>query len=285
MGAFTSEKGWMQRASLASNVLLGFEWEATRAAGLDYSRQKLTLSDSWEFLQHGLLYGLFCSGHRPRLHPLDQTIDTGLPLLVASASAMSEKAQKNIIRFVQEGGHAILMGALPETDLDYSPCTLLKDFVGNPVESPVVTQALVLDVPELSSTVYNMNPVTGVAGVPEGGVPIAWETRKHTCMGYRMEKGSGSITWLGLQFMTKTFEQVHLLEQLLARGGARPLIDSTNRNVMTTLWEGQGKHCLFVMNLYASPQETDLTLWPGSPREKPLGQFRLAPMEVQTLVF
>ena len=74
-----------------------------------------------------------------------------------------------------------------------------------------------------------------------------------------------------------------LLEQLLERGGAKPVIGSANRNVMTTLWEGEGQRCLFVMNLYASPQKTDITLWPGSDRELALGEFRLAPMEVKTV--
>ena len=80
-------------------------------------------------------------------------------------------------------------------------------------------------------------------------------------MGYRMEKGQGSITWLGLRFMTQTFEQVRFLEWLLETDGAAPLIASANRNVMTTLWEnGEGRKTLFVMNLYSSPQETEITL-------------------------
>lgn len=283
-GAFTAQNGWMQRASLAASLQLGFEWDATRAAGLDYVNQSLPLSDGWEFLQHGLLYGLFCGSHRPKLHPLDRELDPRLPLLAVSASAMSPAAQENIVRFVEAGGHAILFGDLPETDLDYRPCARLKEFLGSPEKVPVVTQALVLDMPALGTTVYNMNPVTGIREAPAGATPVAWETRKHTCMGYRLQKGSGSITWLGLQFITRTFEQVRLLEQLLEAGGAQPIVLSSNRNVMTTLWEDGSLKCLFVMNLYASPQKTEITLYPGSSRERALGQFALAPMEVKTVV-
>lgn len=282
-GSFTARNGWMQRASLAANVQLGFEWEATRAAGLDYAGQKLTLSASWDFMQHGLLYGMFCSHHRPKLHPLDRPLDPSMPLLVPSASAMSRQAQRNIIDFVKGGGHAILIGALPETDLDYNPCTLLKEFLGDPKLTDVVTQALVLDVPEFGSTIYNTSPVSGVEEAPNGAQPLAWETRKHTCLGYRMEKGSGSITWLGIQFIIRTFDQVAFLEWLLEKDGAKKQIISTNRNVMTTLWEGDGRKCLFVMNLYASPQSTELTLYPNSKQAQHLGKIDLAAMEVKIL--
>lgn len=280
-GAFLSQNSWMQRASLASSVQIGFEWEAARAQGLDYKQQPLTLSASWDFLQHGILYGLFCSSHRPNLQPLDKPLDPSKPLLVASASAMSQKAQRNIINFVEKGGHAILIGAMPETDLDYAPCTLLKEFLGDPQLTAVTTQALVLHVPEFGPAIYSMNPVSGVSAAPADAHPIAWETRKNTCMGYRMEKSSGSITWLGLQFMTRTFDQVQLLEWLLEKDGGKPLIGSANRNIMTTLWEDEnGKKMLFIMNLYSSPQETDIILYPGSEKVRPLGHFRLAAMEV-----
>lgn len=283
-GTFLSQNGWMQRASLASSLQVGFEWDATRTQGLDYKVQPLPLSGSWDFLQHGILYGLFCSSHRPCLQPLDRPLDPTKPLLVPSASAMSRKAQENIMNFVESGGHAILIGAVPETDLRYAPCTVLKEYLGNPQLTPITTQALVLNVPEFGSTIYNMNPVSGTVSIPENGQPLAWETRKNICMGYRLEKGSGSITWLGLQFMTQTFDQVRLLEWLLERDGAVPLIESKNRNIMTTLWEGEnGKKMLFIMNLYSSPQETDITLYPGSENAQNLGHFRLDAMEVQTL--
>jgi beta-galactosidase len=282
-GGFMKENGWMQRASLAASVQVGFEWAATRAAGLDYSGQKLSLSQSWDFLQHGILYGLFCSGHRPKLQPLDRPLDKTMPLLVPGASAMSRQAQRNIIDFVKDGGHAILIGALPETDLDYAPCTLLKEFCGDPQPVAVTTPALVVDAPEFGATIYNTSPVSGVAEIPQGAKLLARDTRRGAAMGYRLQKGSGSITWLGLQFMIRTFDQVQWLEQLLEIAGAKPLILSSNRNVMTTLWEGDGRKCLFVMNLYASPQSTELTLYPGSDREQALGRIDLAAMEVKVL--
>lgn len=281
-GGFLSRNGWMQRASLASDVRVGFEWETTRAKAFALESQALSLSQSWDFLHDGILYGLFCSSHRPELQPLDRPLMTDKPLLVPSPSAMSREAQKNIINFVTEGGHAIVIGAVPETDLDYAPCTLLKDFLGNPQLTSVSTQALVLEAPEFGSRIYNMHPVSGVEAVPEGACPIAFETRKGICMGYRMEKGQGSVTWLGLKFMTQTFEQVRFLEWLLDKDGAVPLIASANRNVMTTLWEnGESRKMLFVMNLYSSPQETEITLYPGSEHAWNLGRICLGAMEVK----
>ena len=85
--------------------------------------------------------------------------------------------------------------------------------------------------------------------------------------------------------MIRTFEQVRLLEWLLEEGGAQPLILSENRNVMTTLWEGEnGKAMLFAMNLYSSPQSTAITVYPGTEKQRDLGQIDLGAMEVKTIL-
>ena len=68
------------------------------------------------------------------------------------------------------------------------------------------------------------------------------------------------------------------------KDGGIPLIESSNRNIMTTLWESpEGKKALFVMNLYSSPQETDIILYPGSEKAQVLGHFSLSAMEVKTI--
>ena len=283
-GHFMADHGWMQQAQPAASLQLGFEWEASRAAGLDYAKQPMPLSKAWDFMQQGLIYGLFCSSHRPKLHPLDQPLDTSLPLLIPAASAMSRQAQENIIRFVSDGGHAIFIGAMPETDLDYAPCTLLKEFCGNPDLTDITAQNLVLDIPQFGTNIYNTSPVSGITELPAGATLLARETRHQTITGYRLEKKNGSITWLGVHFLTQTFEQVRFLEWLLEKDGGIPLIESSNRNIMTTLWEGaKGKNVLFVMNLYSSPQETDITLYPGSKNATALGHFSLSAMEVKAI--
>lgn len=282
-GTFLAGNGWMQRSSPTANVQVGFEWAAARAQGMDL-QHPMTLSGAWEFLHHGILYGLFCSSHRPRLHPLDRPLDPGMPLLVPTASAMSPKAQKNIIDFVKAGGHAILIGAMPETDLDYAPCTMLKEFCGDPGLSPGFSKPLAVEFPAIGSRIYSTTPVACVTALPEGAEALAYDNRRGLCLGYRLEKCGGSISWLGLNFLLRTFDQVQMLEWLLERDGAQPLIGSQNRNVMTTLWEGEeGKKLLFVMNLYSSPQSTQITLFPGSANEKDLGQLRLSAMEVKIL--
>ena len=284
-GTFAANNGWMQRASLASSVQVGFEWEATRAQGHDSKKQELTLSDSWDFMQHGILYGLFCSSHRPRLQPLDRPLDVSQPLLIPAASAMSASAQENVVNFVKAGGHAVLFGAIPETDLDYAHCDILKEFCGNPDTVKLKVQDMVIRVPAMAKTVYNMHPVAGVATIPTEAEPVAFETRNNVCMGYRLKKGSGSITWLGMKFMTQTFEQVALLEWLLAEAGGKELIVSENRNVMTTLWEdADGRAMLFAMNLYSGPQTTEVTVYPGTEKERVLGEIHLGAMEVKTFL-
>jgi hypothetical protein len=197
---------------------------------------------------------------------------------------MSRQAQENIIRFVSGGGNAILIGAMPETDLDYTPCTLLKEFCGDPALTNISAQNLVLEIPQFGTNIYNTSPVSGIAELPAGATLLAKETRHQTITGYRLERNGGSITWLGVHFLTQTFEQVRFLEWLLEANGGIPLIESSNRNIMTTLWEGENnKKVLFIMNLYSSPQETDITICPGSENAMDLGHFSLCAMEVKAI--
>jgi len=282
-GAFMAANGWMQRTLPSANVQVGFEWAASRYEGMDL-RQTLSLVDSWDFMHHGLLYGLFCSGHRPRLQPLDRPLDLRMPLLIPAASAMSRQAQENIVNFVKAGGHAILFGALPETDLSYAPCTVLRDFCGNPTTvTQTLRKPLATEFPAAGLRVYGNQLLCSVADLPADAEELAFDNRRGLCLGFRREVGSGSISWLGVTFLLTTFDQTRMLEWLLERDGAKQLIRSSNRNVMTTLWEVDNKRVVFAMNLYSAPQSTQITLYPDTPEELNVGAVSLGAMEVKIL--
>jgi len=281
---FMANNGWMQRASLTSSVQVGFEWSAARTENLDLQTQTLPLSACWEFLQYGVLYGLFCSNQRPELHPLDRKADLRKPLLVPAASAMSRQAQENLAEYVRDGGNLILLGAMPETDLDYRPCTILRSLCGDPQLMAPPYSYMSVDVPAAGLRVYNLDAVAAVDTLPQGAQVLAQDTRKGAVMGYSLPVGKGKVTWLGCRFLMKTFDQSRLLEWLLEQAGAQPVIASENRNIFTSLWQdeaGRGLAC--VMNLYSSPQTTRITLFPGIEQQKELGELRLAAMEVKLL--
>ena len=44
--------------------------------------------------------------------------------------------------------------------------------------------------------------------------------------------------------------------------GAKPAVESSNRSILTTLFEGpDGKQTIFALNLHASPQSTRLVVY------------------------
>ena len=73
-----------------------------------------------------------------------------------------------------------------------------------------------------------------------------------------------------------------MLEILVERLGARPLVESSNRNIFTTYWaDDAGHRSVFVMNLYSAPQETHLYVHADAPKD--LGDVQLQAMEVKII--
>ncbi|WP_457558840.1 beta-galactosidase [Candidatus Harpocratesius sp.] len=56
-------------------------------------------------------------------------------LIFASSFFLSREVQKNLVSYIKRGGIVFLFGQLPDCDEHFAPCTVLKDFVANEVES------------------------------------------------------------------------------------------------------------------------------------------------------
>ena len=79
------------------------------------------------------------------------------------------------------------------------------------------------------------------------------------------------------------YEQVQLLESLLEKLGALPCIESSNRNIFTSLIEDEEGHRLVMaMNLHSSPQSTDLVVYSTDGVPERRKTMDLSPMEVRT---
>lgn len=79
-----------------------------------------------------------------------------------------------------------------------------------------------------------------------------------------------------------TFPQAKMMERFIELLDGKSCVESSNRNIFTTLWmDESGRRQLFVMNLYSSPQMTDIRVHVGENWE--LKQLELAPMEVRSI--
>lgn len=150
-------------------------------------------------------------------------------LWVPGGAFMAERVQQNLAGYVRAGGHLVIMPELPSLDEHFKPCGILAEIAGDPVIERCDTEV---------ATAYTESGRTlATAGImctvqpPRDATVLARDSETgHPCA-YRLDHGSGSITYLGfpLRYMPVAGDGQHefLLELLPAPRGAataaRPL--------------------------------------------------------------
>lgn len=281
VGVFARTHAWMQRAERFASVQIGFEWNTLRSEGFDWSALPMGGKTADELRMRGLLYTLMCSRYSGESVLLTGKLDRSRPLIVPCPSAMSEEAQSAVADFVQSGGRVLLLPTLPETDLNYEPASSLAALLPGTEFAHGKKISAAIRVDGLDDLIYGMRAVTVCEKLPEGATAITWDSSGQI-LGFEMPCGKGKLLWFGCAWMMSTFPQAKMLEVLLAHMDAVPAVQSSNRNLLTTLWQDvQGHRTVFVMNLYSSPQSTDLCVLAG--KAAGLGRIDLAPMEVKVI--
>jgi len=278
-GRFAQSHGWMQRGGRRGSAVIGFEWKSTRSADVEYSGQLFSRTDCWEFTRLGVIYTMMCSDMAPELINLDGEPDLSRPLIVPCPSVMSAQAQRTLIGFAEQGGQLLLLGTLPEMDEEFRPCTLLREYLGNPhLKKPFRTGATVNYAPY--GDVYNMSPLHVIEALPEDAEELLTAPRSGQILGFR----KGNVRYMAIKWLMNTFDQPAMLELLLREMGAVPCVKSSNRNIFTALWEDDRNNRLtMVMNLYSSPQSTEITVYGKNGAVLSSTELKLGAMEVRIL--
>ena len=278
-GRFTESHGWMQRGGRRGSAVIGFEWKSTRSADFEYAAQQFTRTACWDFTRQGVIYTLMCSDMAPELINLDGRLDLSRPLIVPCPSVMSAQVQQALIDFAEAGGHLLLLGTLPEMDEEFRPCTLLREYLGNPqLAKPFRTGATANYAPY--GDVYNMTPLHVIESLPEGAETLLTAPRSGRILGFK----KGNVRYMAVKWMMNTFDQPAMLEMLLREMGAVPCVSSSNRNIFTALWEDDGNNRLaMALNLYSSPQSTEITVYGKNGEALHTVELKLAPMEVRII--
>ena len=279
-GKFMEKHGWMQRGSRRGSAVIGFEWQATRCRDVECRNVTFSRTDSWDLARRGLIHTMMCSAYAPELVNLDGALDLTRPLIVPTPTVMSTHAQQKLIDFVESGGQVLLVGTLPELDEQYHPCTLLREYLNNPKLRKPKGRSCVVHT-EAVGNVYCMNALHGMDEVPDGAEVLCTEVHSGDILGFTTERGNGRVMYLATQWIMKTFDQPQFLEWLLNQLGAKPCVQSTNRNIFTALLEdGDGHNAAFVMNLYSSPQDTVVTVYGKDGNTLRTESVSMKPMEV-----
>ncbi len=271
---------WMQQTHRRSSVQIGYEWNLMNAPAYDLATQLFPLGKAYDFIMNGLLYTLMCTRHNGQMVCLTGDLDLERPLIVPAPSAMSADAQKAVLHFAAQGGKVILLPVLPETDLSYRPCSILATAFDDAVFADGLTSPGI-NFEGLDGHVFMLDVLRICEKLPDGAIPLATDDQGKI-VSFEMPYGAGTILWCGFSWMATTFPQAEMLEVLVERLGAKPIVESSNRNIFTTYWaDDAGHRSVFAMNLYSAPQETHLIVHADAPED--LGDIRLQAMEVKII--
>lgn len=280
-GLFLKERGWLQRADRVTSVQIGFSWDTSAFLQYEAPVSGFSQRDAWVMLERGVMYALLAGSYAPEMRELNGPLDPDKPLIVVCPGCMSEAAQRSIVRFIKNGGKAVLMPALPEWDEEGKPCTILKDFTG-------VNNVRIVEHPDRHVRVENADKVFMIdsvytADLPDDATAIAWDDRAGCIVGAEMVRRKGKVIWMGTMLRQfNLFSQAVMMEQLVLRLGGRETVESSNRNIFTALWSDGTRELLYVMNPYSGRQHTNIRIrrelgW------QDLGEMTLAAMEIRTI--
>lgn len=280
-GLFMQKHGWLQTAMRSAQIQLGFDWEDIRLRNYQPEPDgEGTISgiQSWRLTCFDMLMATMSGCIPPTMVPLDSEFDLNKPLLVICPTRMSHENQQHLVDFVENGGKLLLMPRPPVQDEYGNTDTTLADALSISHVKPVYRDAYAR-LPGFGN-VYSIQNVC-TASVPEHATSLSFAAETDTVTGAHWNVGKGEVIWLGFTFEYGHFAQAGMIEYLAGLLGAKPVVESSNRNVWTAYWTDGTHRLLYVMNLYASPQRSDIVLHDGD-NTTDFGEIQLGAMEVKT---
>lgn len=244
-------------------------------------RDKLRICGSQlENISQFTTYGIQAGKYAPHYTLLDLDIPEDKPLILYSTETMSREIQEKIIRFIENGGNVMFYNGVAKKDSDYSPCTLLYDFIGANV---VKDQRYTPIVKAFGKDVYGFN-CNGIAidSYKEGDEPVIVGRDNGKACGIRGKRGKGNFIFSIARWITCTNDQIELWEDMLASLGAKPVVKSSNPSVFCTVSSNGKKSALFVLNLHSCKQKTSVTICLDG-KEQTIENIELGAMGVKML--
>ena len=273
-GDFLRAHRYLMTSERVDSVQIGFEMDWMRSRGYSPDPARLSGNAAMDFSTRGLLYTLRGSRYSGAYVDLVKELDISRPLLIPAPCMMSETAQRNVVDFLEQGGRLLIAPAVPLLDLDLNPCTILADAIGRYTVRERKGASNVLVIRGKRRPSYS-SPVA-FETLPDGAEVLATDPEFGDDLAFEKDVGPGRVIVFGLHWMASYHTQSEMLEELLDGLGALPCAASSNRNVFTTLYRDEdGGSTLFAINLHASPQATEVTVYrdghPLPPRPIALG--------------
>jgi beta-galactosidase len=210
---FAQSKPWLLNAERVNSVQLGVEWQSMR--GNDYATHAgvpNTLQTEDRLIKC-LSMSLFSSKYSYGFVELTGELDIDKPLIIMSPDTMSEKAQRNVIEFMERGGNVYVLATLPTLNERFEPCTLLRDYIGAFTTEKNTSKHPVTHI--CGERVYYVFCPDAITQMPDGARAFATDGEQKQTLGFALQKGKGKLYYLGGQWLTKDGVQVKALEKAL----------------------------------------------------------------------
>ncbi|QHW34707.1 hypothetical protein GZH47_30545 [Paenibacillus rhizovicinus] len=287
-GALLQEHSWLVEAERAVDFYIGLDREHSRSSYYAAGHRPFGNADAWTFLSKGLLMTSLCASYSPELLDLysDNAVNAaGKPILVAASACMAANVQQRLVNAVKRGGKLLLAPVIPQLDENFNPCTILKDFLDGAEAEPFTASEREVRVGSIPQVYVNQGLWVS-AKLPEGASVIAEEKKSGGIAGWKKRyPNGGCVIWLGIQWKFTKYGHMDMLRELLNElGGDAPAVRCDNPNLWTALRSDGSSRMLFVMNLFASPMEADVSLRLSDGQYAEPIRCCLKPMEVQTLL-
>jgi beta-galactosidase len=288
------DRPWLVEAARLSDVRLALDNEQARAipwpTGAVPARGARAVSpaEAWKTLRVGPLTTALCAGFSPAMVTLSReglaTVPEGCapdsPLIVVSASSMAADGQRAIIEHLSGGGAVLILPVLPWLDEELAPCTLLADYLGAPVASPIPEG---LPRPTIAGVAMVRGDVEALWERPPAGAEVLGkEERSGRVLAWRVRTaGGGTAVVCGMSWLHSMREHERMFTALAVALGARQVLHCSNPNVWAALWAKGNRAALFLLNLFSAPMEAAVRVNLPDGREMDLGTHALGPVTVK----
>ncbi len=282
---------WLVEAKHVYDCRLGLSFEYARAERYWHKRRSFlfTSTEAWRFLDAGLLTTAFCASLSPACVDLaadDWITETDTPVIIVSGDSMPSAEQEHIVRFLKNGGRALIAPILPRFDERLMPCTLLLDFLGAPRFEQGTEAVIRVVIGEENEQIKNVlkSEVFFTEERPEEAVILGYDECTDRALAWEISTcGGGRVIHLGMTWEHRKHEQSQALLWLMKRLGLAQAVVSTNPNVWTSLRVHGNRTLLFLMNLFSSPMKTKISYCTPGSAYVDLGEQSIEAMSVALL--
>lgn len=287
-GRLIADRPWLSSASRPHDLRVGLDFDQARASYYwTEPVEGLSPADkAWNLLRQGALTASFCAGLSPTLVNLDDDTwlhDISTPLLVICSSSMAIAKQERLVNFYRNGGKILFMPVLPTFDENLFPCATLIQALGLEEFAPRHAD----QVRPVIAGIKNVNGVACFHQPPANAQVIGWDEFSGQPLAWLLDHPSGGrVAFIGLSWSYAMREQSDMLVAVLKQLGLHPVLSHDNPNLWVTYWEGNGQSCLFVLNLFTSPMQVEISLHHTPAAVKSglkTGQLTIPPMTVEVI--